>query len=175
VDRLIANRQYYCLEDLVDKGVVKKDRLPEIGELGAVVAFIPVDLNSATRRDIIDITGCDKDAAKKLVDARPFSSLKELVEKRILDKAALDKLIANGAVLKVTETAQKRLSLNHASLEELSSLGLSQDQSARLLRARPFATWGELEDFLCVDSETWTLLRERSCLTMVPHSQSGQV
>jgi hypothetical protein len=166
VDRLIANRQYYGLEDLIDKGVLKRDRLPEIGQLGAVVAFIPVDLNSATRRDIIDIIGCEKEASKKLVDSRPFASLKDIVEKKILDKAALDKLIANGAVLKVTDTGAKRLSLNHASLEELTALGLSQDHSARLLRARPFATWGELEDFLCVDSETWTLLRERSCLTM---------
>lgn len=169
VDRLIVGRQYYSLEELVDRRVLQANRLSEIAERGAVAAFVPVDLNGATRRDLVDILGCDKDAAKKLVDLRPFSSISEIVEKKIIAKAELDKLIGNGAVLKAVNKEGERINLNNADLQALSQLGLSEDHCARFMRARPFLSWHELEDFLCIDGETFRTIREKTCLTISPH------
>jgi len=169
VDRLIIGRQYYSMEELVDRRVLQGNRLSEIAERGAVAAFVPVDLNGATRRDLVDILGCDKDVAKKLVELRPFSSMNDIVEKKLLDKKELEKLINNGAVLKAVDKAGERINLNNADAQQLSALGLSQDASARFLRARPFLTWHELEDFLCLDVETFRSIREKACLTISPH------
>jgi len=169
VDRLIAGRQYYSMDEMVDRRVLQAHRLGEIAEKGAVAAFVPVDLNAATRRDLVDILGCDKDVAKKLVDLRPFCSMNDIVEKKLLDKKDLEKLVNNGAVLKAVAKEGDRLNLNNADQTQLSALGLTQDVTARFLRARPFLTWHELEDFLCIDPETFRSIREKSCLTISPH------
>lgn len=168
VDRLIDGRQYYSLEELADRRVVPANKLPEIRERGAVAAFVPVDLNSATKRDLVDVLGADKEVARRLAEQRPFASLNEIVERAIVSKKDLEKLVNNGAVLKVVGPGSERLSLNTASKEELIALGMSEDHTARLMRARPFATWNELEDFLCPDAETWRNIREKSCLTILP-------
>ncbi len=169
VDRLIAGRQYYSMDEMVDRRVLQAHRLGEIAEKGAVAAFVPVDLNAATRRDLVDILGCDKDVAKKLVDLRPFCSMNDIVEQKLLDKKDLEKLVNNGAVLKAVAKEGDRLNLNNADQTQLSALGLTQDVTARFLRARPFLTWHELEDFLCIDPETFRSIREKSCLTISPH------
>lgn len=169
VDRLIVGRQYYSMDEMVDRKVLQPHRLAEIAERGAVAAFVPVDLNAATRRDLVDILGCDKDFAKKLVEQRPFSSLNEIVEKKLIDKKELEKLINNGAVLKAVAREGERINLNSADPAQLNSLGLSEDVTARFLRARPFLTWHELEDFLCIDADTFRSIREKSCLTISPH------
>ncbi len=169
VDRLIEGRQYYSLDELVDRRVLQAHRLSEIAERGAVAAFVPVDLNGATRRDLVDILGCDKDVAKRLVDLRPFSSINDLVERKVIERKELEKMINNGAVLKAVQSSDvERVSLNTADAKQLGDLGLSQDSTARLIRARPFLTWNELEDFLCVDQETFRNIREKACLTNFP-------
>ena len=119
--------------------------------------------------DLVDILGCDKDVAKKLVDLRPFCSMNDIVEKKLLEKKDLEKLVNNGAVLKAVAKEGDRLNLNNADQTQLSALGLTQDVTARFLRARPFLTWHELEDFLCIDPETFRSIREKSCLTISPH------
>ncbi len=167
VDRLIAGRQYYTLQELVDRRILQANRLSEVAERGAVAAFVPVDLNSATKRDLVDILGADKDAAKKLAEMRPFHNLNEIVERGILSRKDMEKLIANGAVLRSLGNGEHRVSLNHATKEELLSLGFSQDHAARLIRARPFGTWNELEDFLCLEGDSWRNIRNKSCLTIL--------
>lgn len=163
VDRLLPSRQYYYLEEMAERKVVKQERIPEIAEKGAVAAFIPVDLNSATRRDIIDICGADKTAAKKLVEKRPFDSLEVILKSGILDQAALDRLIAKGAVLKVQRKAA--VPLNTAGAGELAALGLERELTKRILRGRPFQSWTELEQFIEPDPEIWRILREKACLS----------
>ncbi|MBZ0185494.1 MAG: helix-hairpin-helix domain-containing protein, partial [Candidatus Obscuribacterales bacterium] len=168
VDRLLSSRQYYSLDELIDKKVIKPERLPEIVEKGAVAAFVPVDLNNATRRDIIDICGADKTVSKKIVDMRPFASLDELLTKKILDPKTLGLLVEKGAVLKKQEAGPIRININKAEAEELQKLGLTDAQAQRLSRARPFGTWDELETFLCVDDNTWKAIRENACLSNNP-------
>lgn len=169
VDRLIVGRQYYSMSELVDRRVLQASRLNEIAERGAVAAFVPVDLNAATRRDLVDILGCDKEVAKKLVDLRPFASINDLLDKKVIEKKELEKLLNNGAVLKAVEKEGERINLNVAEAQQLKQLGLSEDSTARFLRARPFLTWNELEDFLCVDADLFRMIREKSCLTISPH------
>ncbi|MBX9694223.1 MAG: general secretion pathway protein GspK [Cyanobacteria bacterium] len=165
VDRLIANRQYYSLSELVEKGVVKEHRLSDVAEKGAVAAFIPVDLNSATKRDIIDVLGCPKVEAGKIAEKRPFRSIRQIVETGLVPKSVMDALIANGAVLRASAN-DLRVNINQATAEELLHLGLSEDLALRVTRGRPFGTWQELEEFLCVEDAVWTNLRERSSLVI---------
>lgn len=168
VERLIKGRQYYNLDELVERGVTRSERLSEIAAKGGVAAFIPVDLNSATRRDIIDILGCSKPVSKRIVDDRPFRSMAEMVEKGVIASDDLAGLLEKGAVLKALPGDERRINLNVASEEDLERVGLSLDLARRLIRARPFYTWQELEDFLCVDEATWGIIRDRSSLRIHP-------
>lgn len=169
VDRLIAARQYHALQQLVDNAIVKPAKLPDLQKRGAVAAFVPIDINSATTRDIIDIIGAEKEIAQKLVATRPFEHLTELVEKKIVDKTLLEKFTKRGAVLRVQGPGSVRIDLNKATTEEIEKLGVSAAVVQKMMRGRPFTTWAELEDFLCCDSQTWALLRQKFCLGLNTH------
>lgn len=169
VDRLIAARQYVALQQLVENAIIKPAKLAELQKRGAVAAFVPVDLNSATTRDIIDIVGADKEVAQKLVSARPFEHLSELLEKKLVDKTLLDRFTRRGAVLRSVGPGSARTDLNKAALEEIEKFGVPSVVAQKLLRGRPFTTWAELEDFLCCDAPTWALLRQKFCLGLNTH------
>lgn len=160
VERLVSNRQYYTLDQLVDRGVLKANRVPEIEKNGAVAAFVPVDLNSATTRDVIDILGASKEAAQKLVAARPFESFAQIL--KVIDKPQLDVLMARGAVIK--NKAAARPDLNRVDLDTIVAQGVPKPIGTLVLRGRPFATWSELEDYLSCDQPTWNNLRQKFCL-----------
>lgn len=168
VEKVIASRQYYLLKQLVERGAVKGPRIAEIETKGAVAAFVPIDVNSATTRDIIDILGLGKDHAQKVVAERPFEKLTDLLNKRLLDQKTFDLLVGRGAVLRVKAANASRVDLNRAQAEEITALGLSPELTQKLTRARPFATWAELEEFLSCDSQTWALLRQKFCLGLIP-------
>lgn len=160
VERLVSNRQYYTLDQLVDRGVLKANRVPEIEKNGAVAAFVPVDLNSATTRDVIDILGASKEAAQKLVAARPFESFAQIL--KVIDKPQLDVLMARGAVIK--NKAAARPDLNRVDLDTIVAQSVPKPIGTLVLRGRPFATWAELEDYLSCDQPTWNNLRQKFCL-----------
>lgn len=168
VDRLIKNRQYYSIDELIDKKIVKAERIADIQERGGVAAFIPVDLNQATRRDITDIVGLSKEQAKKVVDERPFASIEELLTRGIADKFMLARFVENGAVVGGGLKSLNKVDLNKAEQESLLGLGLSAEDCERLVRARPFETWVEVERFLGLETDAKSgigaTLREKACL-----------
>lgn len=168
VERIIINRQYYALMELVERLAVKANRLPELERKGAVAVFVPVDINSATTRDMIDILGLDKETAQKIATQRPFEHLSELINRKFLQKSALDKIMSRGAVLK-TRPSNERPDLNKVELSELVNYGLPQPVADRLTRGRPFSTWSEVDDYLSSDSPTWELLRKNFCLGLASH------
>ena len=169
VDRLIAARQYYALQQLIENAIIKPNKLQDLQKRGAVAAFIPVDLNSATTRDIIDIVGADKEIAQKLVSQRPYEHLSDLVEKKIIDKTSLERFAKRGAVLRSAGPSADRIDLNKALNEEVEKHGVPSAVVQKLVRGRPFSTWAELEDFLCCDGPTWALLRQKFCLGLNAH------
>jgi DNA uptake protein ComE-like DNA-binding protein len=164
VERLIAARQVYSLDELVDRNVIKPGRLSELQQKGAVAAFVPLDLNSATIRDLIDILGMAKEAAQKTAADRPFTQLSQLIDKRIVDHKMLETMVNRGAVLRIKSQQTERLDLNRAQAEQIISLGISKDISDRLVRGRPFETWAELEEYIACESATWQVLRQKFCL-----------
>lgn len=167
VDRLIASRQYYNLPQLVERAVLKEPRLEEVRKKGAVAAFVPIDINSATNRDIIDILGASKDMAQKICAERPFAQLSDLIAKKIVDQKQWKALLARGAVLKSRPT-DNRLDLNRTAEEQMISVGLVKPIAERLVRGRPFTTWAELEEYLGCDAGTWAVLRQNFCLGITP-------
>ena len=163
VERLIVARQYRKLVDLVQKAVLKEQRLKELEAKGAVAAFVPVDINSATNRDLMDILGMSKEAALKVCEKRPFPHLSNLVELKLVNDSALKELLNRGAVLKLVDTG-KRKDINAAPLEELVKTGIESGLAKRIERGRPFGTWAELEDYLQIDLNKEPVLRQNFCL-----------
>ena len=59
---------------------------------GGSAAAHRVDLNSATREDLMTLPGIDGTAADKIIAGRPWKSSQSLVEKNVLTKADFAKL-----------------------------------------------------------------------------------
>lgn len=166
VDRLIAGRQYYSLDELVDNGVIKQARLSEIAAHGAVAAFVPLEVNTSTNRDLVDILGFSKEAAQKFIAKRPYASFEEALKSGYLDKATYESALKRGAVIKAPSSGERRLDINSAKKEELLALGLSSALCDRLHRGRPFTTWAELDEYLALAAaaKDWQILRQKTCL-----------
>jgi DNA uptake protein ComE-like DNA-binding protein len=160
IERLVKNRQFVALLQLLERMVVKESRLDEIKSRGAVAAFVPVDINNATSRDIMDILGAAKETAQRIVSERPFSSMEELVGKNLIKQADLDEIVRRGAVVRKETAHGKRLDLNRASAEDIKGLGVDDANVFLIVKGRPFLTWAELEEFLG-DSESMGLFRQR--------------
>jgi DNA uptake protein ComE-like DNA-binding protein len=52
----------------------------------------PVDLNSATKKDLAALPGVGPDYAQTIIDARPFNSKEDLVKKKVIPQATYDKI-----------------------------------------------------------------------------------
>lgn len=164
VERLIVSRQYKRLLELVQKAVIKEQRLEELEQKGAVAAFVPVDINSATNRDLIDILGMSKEVAQKVCEKRPFPHLSNLIELKLVNDNGLKELLGRGAVLKVVIEGGKRKDINAAPLDELTKAGIEPGLAKRIERGRPFGTWAEMEDYLQIDLNKEPVLRQNFCL-----------
>lgn len=167
VERLVKLRQYQKLDELVEKGVIKAQRLSDLAQKGAVAAFIPIDVNLSTSRDLIDILGLPKEVAQKIVMERPFPDLVSLVSKKLLDKPTLDSMLKRGAALTTRAADSKRLDLNRVEVQAMLEAGIPDDIAKLAERGRPFLTWSELEDFLACDTSIWLILRQKFCLGLV--------
>jgi DNA uptake protein ComE-like DNA-binding protein len=170
VERLVVARQYVKLEQLVERNVVKADRLPALKKKGAVAAFVPVDLNAATAREMTDILGIAKDAAQRIVAARPLAGFPDLFGKNLLPSTQLNTLKQRGAVLKAgtASTAgsggKAALDLNRADEQQMKGAGLSSVHASLIIKVRPFESWAEVEQFLACDEQTWANIRRNFSL-----------
>jgi DNA uptake protein ComE-like DNA-binding protein len=52
----------------------------------------PVDLNSASKKDLAALPGVGPHYAKTIIDARPFSSKEDLLKKKVISQATYDKI-----------------------------------------------------------------------------------
>lgn len=167
IERLIKGRQFASIEEIVNAGVIKANRLPELKHKGATAAFVPVEMNTSTARDIQDILGLTKEQAQKLVSERPFKDLNEIIAKGLVSKADAELLARRGGVVKSKAADSRRVDLNRASIEEILSLGIDKDNASLICKVRPFLTWSELEEALGADNRDWTVLRQKFFLGIV--------
>ncbi len=168
VDRVVKGRQFISLSELIDRAVVKESRLSELTHKGAVAAFVPVDLNSATNRDLMDILGVAKETAARIVSERPFKDGDELIAKRLATKDELAQFIKRGAVVRNKHADSKRIDLNHASQEDIEKVGIESSTALVIVKTRPFLTWAEVEEFLGPECQAWANLRQRFFLGLSP-------
>ncbi len=164
VERLLAGRQYYSLSELSENQVLKPAKLDEIARNGAVAAFVPLEVNSCTTRDLIDILGFPKEMAQKFAVGRPYTSFDQALRSKNLTETVLAEAIKRGAAIKPPSTGEKRLDLNSTQGENLTTLGLAGQMVERIMRGRPFTTWSELEEYLAPDNREWLILRQKTCL-----------
>jgi competence protein ComEA len=52
----------------------------------------PVDLNSASKKDLAALPGIGPDYAQSIIDARPFGSKQDLMKKKIIPQETYDKI-----------------------------------------------------------------------------------
>jgi competence protein ComEA len=52
----------------------------------------PVDLNSATKKELAALPGVGPDYAQTIIDARPFNSKEDLLKKKVIPQATYDKI-----------------------------------------------------------------------------------
>jgi len=62
----------------------KKDTPSENGQ--------PVDLNSASKKDLAALPGIGPHYAQSIIDARPFGSKEDLLKKKVIPQASYDKI-----------------------------------------------------------------------------------
>ncbi len=58
----------------------------------AAPAGAPIDLNSASRDDLMSLDGIGEVRAEAIIRARPFKAKTELVERRLIPEAVYDKI-----------------------------------------------------------------------------------
>ena len=52
----------------------------------------PVDLNSASKKDLAALPGIGPDYAQTIIDARPFSAKEDLLKKKVIPQETYDKI-----------------------------------------------------------------------------------
>jgi DNA uptake protein ComE-like DNA-binding protein len=72
-------------------GLAKKPHRTKVEKLGSTV----IDINAASAAELQRIPGIGKARARKIMKARPFQSVDDLVTKKILTKKELDKVRNN--------------------------------------------------------------------------------
>jgi DNA uptake protein ComE-like DNA-binding protein len=52
----------------------------------------PVDLNSASKKDLAALPGIGPDRAQSIIDARPFGSKEDLLKKKVIPQSTYEKI-----------------------------------------------------------------------------------
>jgi competence protein ComEA len=72
--------------------LAKDEKKPAADAKAAPAAMAQVDLNSATKDELMKLDGIGEARADAIIKGRPFKGKDELVAKKILPKAAYDKI-----------------------------------------------------------------------------------
>ena len=136
---------------------------------GPGVATSQVNINTASPEDLKKLSLSSDDVLKILV-ARPFKNITEILSKNVLSEASYNKLrdtLAAAAVPNPGVTTSL-LDINTASPEDLKKLSLSSDDVLKILVARPFRDTTELLSKKVVSQDTYNAVRDALTIAAVP-------
>ena len=115
---------------------------------GALVCGRPLDLNTATPKELILIPGVGPATSERIVQGRPFQTFEELLGVRGIGPVTLERLRPYLAVLSEPPPAGKpaRVDLNTASIEALETLPrVGPVLAARIVAGRPYQSLEDLD------------------------------
>jgi competence protein ComEA len=69
---------------------------------------VKYDLNTASKDELMKLTGVDSATADKIIAARPYKSKKDLVSKKVLTQAEYDRIHGHIKVTSNTQAATKK-------------------------------------------------------------------
>lgn len=73
--------------DTSKSGTTKSDKMSSMADASSMV-----DINSASKDDLMKLTGVGDAYAQKIIDNRPYSNKSQLVTKKVLPKATYEKI-----------------------------------------------------------------------------------
>ena len=95
-----------------------------------------VDINSATLEQLDTLSGVGEARAKKIVAGRPYTSLDELVAKKVLTKSVLDGARAQMALANINTSGAADLARTLP--------GIGDVRAAKIVASRPYAAPSDL-------------------------------
>jgi competence protein ComEA len=173
VQRLIIGRPYASLDELaevpgISRSVMQMLRLrADVTERQQDDNFTAVSLDG----DIHDLNSCDEDAlsglpgigpvvAGRIVAARPFLHVDDLLEVKGIGPAILSPLHTR-LIVRSPNDARHLLDVNECSMQALQRLpGLGPALAIRVVSGRPYSHWDELLDIKGVGPELLLRLRQ---------------
>jgi competence protein ComEA len=208
---IIDGRPYSSVDDVLSKGIVSKSAFDKFSSLVTVgkapkvampkptAAASPptpsgglVDINSASLDDLNALPGIGKVKAQAIIDGRPYTSVDDLLSKRIVSKSAFDKFSTLVTVGKASGRASTSarvnpppapapppteeavppepegpIDLNTATLDELEALpGIGTVRAQAIISGRPYAS---LDDFAGKNIISKSVLAKlQGAVTVVP-------
>ncbi len=118
----------------------------------------PLDINTASEKELADLKGIDKEQAKKIIKNRPYARKDELVSKKVIGEKAYDRIKDQIIAKQVKEIVD----INSASEKEIAAIkGIDQEQAKKIVKNRPYARKDELVSKKILDEKTYDKVKDQ--------------
>ena len=118
----------------------------------------PLDINTASEKELADLKGIDKEQARKIIKNRPSARKDELVSKKVIGEKAYDRIKDQIIAKQVKEIVD----INSASEKEIAAIkGIDQEQAKKIVKNRPYARKDELVSKKILDEKTYDKVKDQ--------------
>ncbi len=146
--KIVGGRPYKTVEDLAKAGLTEKE-IAKIAPLVTVgtakppaAANSPINVNTATQKELETLPGIGEVTAAKIVSGRPYKTVQDLMKAGVSD-SQMEKI---KALVVVGAASDSKVDLNVATAKELEELpGIGKVKSEKIVANRPYKAVADLE------------------------------